>query len=65
MTCSYRERNVPKVIVRKIFRNIPRFYCNIKEDFILGDLIYCPPVRGEKTLTNRPTKLHEGVFPHI
>jgi hypothetical protein len=30
MTCSYVEGNVPKLIVRDIFRNIPRFYYDIK-----------------------------------
>jgi hypothetical protein len=29
MTCSYIEGNVPKLIVRDVFRNIPRFYCDI------------------------------------
>jgi hypothetical protein len=30
MTYSYIEGNVPKLIVRYIFRNIPRFNCDIK-----------------------------------
>jgi hypothetical protein len=32
MTCSYVEENVPKLIVRDIFRNIPRFYCDLKNN---------------------------------
>jgi hypothetical protein len=31
MTCSYMEGNVPKLIVRDIFRNIPRFYRDIEK----------------------------------
>ncbi len=30
MPYSYIEGNVPKLIVRDLFRNIPMFYCNIK-----------------------------------
>jgi hypothetical protein len=32
MTCSYKEGNVPKVTVRDIFRNIPRFNCDLKNE---------------------------------
>jgi hypothetical protein len=31
MTYSYMEGNVPKLIVRDIFRNIPRFYRDIEK----------------------------------
>jgi hypothetical protein len=31
MTCSYMEGNVPKLIVRDIFRNISRFYRDIEK----------------------------------
>jgi hypothetical protein len=31
MTYSYIEGNVPKLTVRYIFRNIPRFNCNTKK----------------------------------
>jgi hypothetical protein len=31
MTCSYMEGNIPKLIVRDIFRNIPRFFCNVQK----------------------------------
>jgi hypothetical protein len=30
MTYSYIEGNVPKLIVRYIFQNIPKFYCDKK-----------------------------------
>jgi hypothetical protein len=32
MTYSYIEENVPKLIVRFIFRNIPRFNSDIKKE---------------------------------
>jgi hypothetical protein len=44
MTCSYMERKVPKLIVRDIVWNIPRFYCDIKNMITLKiwsmDLLY-------------------------
>jgi hypothetical protein len=45
MTCSYMEGNVPKLIVRNIFQNIPRFYCDIKKKVLLTEsFIHGPPV---------------------
>ncbi len=58
MTYSYMEGNVPKLIVRDIFRNIPRFYRDIEKKTTPRDLIQGPPVSDASTLSTRPTMLY-------
>ncbi len=61
MTCSYIEGNVPKLIVRDIFRNIPRFNCNEKKLHIIhGESIHCHTAPDATTLTNRLPMLKKG-----
>jgi hypothetical protein len=54
MTYSYIEENVSKLIVRYIFRNIPRFNCDTKKGVTHGDSIHCPHIFVASTLTTRP-----------
>ncbi len=56
MTYSYMEGNVPKLIVRDIFRNIPRFYRDIEKKGYSRELILGPPESDASTLSTRPTK---------
>ncbi len=60
MTCSYIEGNVPKLIVHDIFRNIPRFYGDIKTRYLSGLDPLSFSVGCDYTLTNRPTMLHNS-----
>ncbi len=55
MTCSYMEGNVPKLIVRYIFQNIPRFFC-VRKKGSFRDLIRGPLVQDASTLFTRQTK---------
>ncbi len=50
------EGNVPKLIVRDIFRNIPRFYRDIEKKKLYRDLIHGTPVSDASTLSTSPTK---------
>jgi hypothetical protein len=60
MTYSYIEGNIPKLIVRYIFWNIPRFYCDIKNTELFRKIRSLALQLGcEHSLTNRPTVLHE------
>ncbi len=58
MTCSYMEGKVPKLVVRDIFQNILRFYCDVKNKVSLEILFHGPPVQDANTLPTRPTKLY-------
>jgi hypothetical protein len=58
VTCSYIERNVPKLIVPDIFRNISEVLLRFKKQCIFPrDLIYCPQMQNENPLTTRLTML--------
>jgi hypothetical protein len=58
MTYSYIEGNVPKLIVRFIFRNFSRFNCDPKKGVNYRDLIHCTPVLDANSLTTRPIMLN-------
>ncbi len=52
------EGNIPKLIVHYIFRNIPRFYCDIKNKKLFKKFRSVALLCGMRTfLTNRPTML--------
>jgi hypothetical protein len=50
MTCSYMEGNVPKLIVRDIYRNIPRFYRDIEKRLLSRFDPWTSLVRCEYTI---------------
>jgi hypothetical protein len=52
------EGNVPKLIVRYIFRNSPRFNCDTKKGVIHRDSIHCTSMSDANSLTTRPIMLH-------
>jgi hypothetical protein len=52
------EGNVPKLIVRDIFRNIPRFYRDIEKKGSSQELIHRPPMWDASALSTRPSKLN-------
>jgi hypothetical protein len=54
MTCSYMEGNVPKLIIRDIFRG----YIATLRKGASRDLIYGPLVLDVSTLSTRPTRLY-------
>jgi hypothetical protein len=58
MTYSYIEENVPKLIVRFIFRKFRGLIATQKR-VIDGDSIRCPYVNDENSLTTRPIQLHK------
>ncbi len=76
MTCSYMEGKVPKLIVRDIFQNIPRFYCDIKimisvtiwsMDLLCRMRIPHPLDQPSRARVNQQTsfKMNLGIFRHI